>query len=303
MLLLSRQSPVSIDFSPLTKIHQSRCAGPPFPFLLLGGGGGLMAIPSPRRRRRYPALRLGRTHWHCAPTPRYTPNPAMSPPPVPSTNADRTFPTQARLWPKAPAVRVLKARAAAAGGRPPAPGRAVASQIPMGPALWEAHAERNQVRSGQVRYRQPPPSVNPLRSVRLQDVWPNPHAHALTGPERASAGREAARPQRGLSGGTWDGSGTSASSGEDRPREKRPLLAGPGGGGPLQPIRLNGTEPGLCSKGVMDLWTEGPPRLGRPIALQLVCPTARQPPNRPTAGLCPQPLSPLQVPPLRLPRP
>ena len=41
MLLLSRQSPVSIDFLPLTKIHQSRCAGPPFPFLLLLLLGGL----------------------------------------------------------------------------------------------------------------------------------------------------------------------------------------------------------------------------------------------------------------------
>ena len=33
MLLLCWQLAVSIDFSPLTKIHQSRCVGPPCLFL------------------------------------------------------------------------------------------------------------------------------------------------------------------------------------------------------------------------------------------------------------------------------
>ena len=65
-----------------------------------------------------------------------------------------------------------------------------------------------QVRSGQVlpanTVRQP--AIKRPMAGRLAET------HTLRGPERAPAGREATWPRRGLSWGTWYGSGTSASS-------------------------------------------------------------------------------------------
>ena len=46
MLLLSQQLAAAIEFSPLAKIHQSLCAGPPVLFLRGLGGGGDCSCPT-----------------------------------------------------------------------------------------------------------------------------------------------------------------------------------------------------------------------------------------------------------------
>ena len=94
------------------------------------------------------------------------------------------------------------------------------------------------LRPAQLRDCQLPPSVRPLSSVRRQDVCPK-HTRS-----EAQGGHQPVEKLPDPDGAGELGMALVPLPHPDStvPREERPVLAGPGGGGPLRPIRLKSVE-------------------------------------------------------------